>query len=97
MWKTFVPLPKIHIGGHSSNGQKLHVKESGAETCGFGNHTFILAKYDLAGNLLDKVAEPGINFGGFTCIGGSYGQSVTALNGNFYVAGTSKLTSEDGI
>ncbi|MFN0167969.1 MAG: hypothetical protein ACKV22_16210 [Bryobacteraceae bacterium] len=68
-----------------------------AETCGFGNHTFILAKYDLAGNLLDKVAEPGINFGGFTCIGGSYGQGVTALNGNFYVAGTSKLTSEDGI
>lgn len=68
-----------------------------AEACG-GNPSFILAQIDpSSGALISKVGEPGIDFNGFTCIGGSYSFGLTMLNGNLYAAGTSRLLSEDGV
>jgi len=64
------------------------------ETCGFGNNSFVLSKFDLAGNLLQKVAEPAVDFNGFSCTGGSDSFGLALLNGNLYVAGYSRF--EDG-
>src|SRR6266571_2245947 len=66
------------------------------ETCGFGNNSFVLSKFDLAGSLIQKVAEPGVDFNGFSCTGGSDSFGLVTLNGNLYVAGFSGLNIEGG-
>ncbi len=66
------------------------------ETCGFGNNSFVLSKFDLVGNLIQKAAEPGVDFNGFSCTGGSDSFGLVTLNGNLYVAGFSGLNIEGG-
>jgi hypothetical protein len=67
------------------------------ETCGFGNNSLLLSKFDTSGNLLATVGEPGVAFGGFTCIGNSNSYRLALLNSNLYLVGFSKLSSEDGV
>jgi hypothetical protein len=67
------------------------------ETCGFGNNSLLLSQFDLSGNLLNTVGEPGVNFGGSTCIGNSNAYKMALLNSNLYLAAFSELTSEDGL
>ena len=65
------------------------------ETCGFGNHSIVLSKFDMDGNLVQKTAEPGVEFGGPACTGGSVSSNLTILNEDLYVVGYS--TFEDGL
>jgi hypothetical protein len=67
------------------------------ETCGFGNNSLLLSKFDASGNLLATVGEPGVNFGGFTCIRNSSAYHMALLNSNIYAVGASNLSSEDAI
>jgi hypothetical protein len=69
----------------------------GGETCG-GNGSTILSRIDPAtGALIAKVAEPGVDFTGFSCIGRSSASGLAMLNGSLYVAGWSNLAAEDGV
>jgi len=67
------------------------------ETCGFGNNSLLLSKFDASGNLLATVGEPGVDFSGFSCIGNSNSSRMALLNSNLYLVGFSKLSSEDGV
>jgi hypothetical protein len=67
------------------------------ETCGFGNNSLLLSKFDASGNLLATVGEPGVDFGGFSCIGNSNSYHMALLNSNLYLVGFSKLSGEDGV
>jgi hypothetical protein len=79
-----------------NDGSFLYAAGSG-ETCGFGNYNFVLSKFDLFGSLLAKVTDPGVDFGGYTCIRHSNAGALALLNGNLYVAGFSDLSTEDGV
>jgi hypothetical protein len=68
-----------------------------AETCGFGNNSLLLSKFDTSGNLLATVGEPGVDFGGFTCIGNSNSSRAITFNSSLYLVGFSKLSGEDGV
>lgn len=68
-----------------------------AETCGFGHNTFILSRLDASGSVLQTVGEPGVDFQGFSCTGGSNVGGVAALNGSVYAAGFSRQSGEDGV
>ena len=68
-----------------------------AETCGFGNNTFILSRFDLAGALLQTAVESGVTLGQFNCIGDSHASGIASLNGNLYLASGSNLSGEDGV
>ncbi len=68
-----------------------------AETCGFGNNTFLLSKFDLTGTLLQTVVEVGVSFGQFNCLGDSHARGLALFNGNLYMVGASNLTGEDGV
>ena len=68
-----------------------------AETCGFGNNSFVLSKFDLNGVLLQAAVEVGETVGQTSCIGDSHASGLALFNGNLYVAGGSKLSGEDGV
>ncbi len=75
-----------------------YVYAAGAgETCGFGNNTFLLSKFAASGAVQGTVGEPGTNFSGYSCYGGSSSRGLGLLNGNLYVAGGSNLSGEDGV
>ena len=83
-------------GGVVTDGTYLYAMGT-AETCGFGNNSYILGKHDLAGALLARVAEPSLDASGHPCSGDSHGGAIALLNGNIYIAGGSNLTGEDGV
>jgi hypothetical protein len=74
------------------NGSSVIYAVGWAETTGFGNYVVTIAKYDTAGNLVNRVTEPGVNFGGYNSIGASIGYGVTVQNNRLYVVGESALT-----
>ncbi|HEY2842491.1 MAG TPA: hypothetical protein VGJ09_02530, partial [Bryobacteraceae bacterium] len=67
------------------------------ETCGFGNNSLLLSKFDTSGNLLSTAVEPGVSIGQFNCIGNSSGIRMSTLNSNLYGVGSSNLSGEDGV
>jgi uncharacterized repeat protein (TIGR01451 family) len=93
----FFPYTGSEGYGAAVNGAPFIYATGAGETCGFGNNTFLLSKFDLSGALLSTVGEPGLNFSAPTCSGGSSAAGLSLFNGNLYVAGYSKLTSEDGV
>jgi hypothetical protein len=65
------------------------------ETCGWGNYVNVLTEYDLIGSMMGRMTEPGVDFGGYSCIGPSIGYALaTGLEGAIFVAGSSSLTGE---
>jgi hypothetical protein len=64
------------------------------ETCGFGHYVNVLTHYDLAGNVVGRASEPGVDFGGYSCIGSSVGNAIASADGSLFIAGSSALSGE---
>ena len=90
-----------YTGGESYNSivsvpPYLYASGTG-ETCGYGNNSLLLSKFDASGTALAAVGEPGINFVNPACIGNSNASRMGLFNSNLYLVGFSNLSGEDGV